>query len=391
MSPREKMMTRLPALLLMCLLLTNLASAQGDIRDPAINTETEEGALISQAAQTEDDGTRTKLMETFVEKFSGHGAIGYVYLQLQGLHLAAGDFDKTIEYGKKLLAMVPEDVEVRQNLTKGYEGAQNFEALLPHLIETKPHAEKETQLPEPEYEDEVEAWQGRIDYSKGVIQYIEYSLYTSALKITDPTKKIEYMDAIREHYPEGQYAGTLDDFYVQAYQQQGDGEKMLAAMERVVQSDPTNEFYIFTLAESAARQAQYDKAKSYAEQLIQAMEQKPKPDNQTEEDWVKHKTLFSTYGSYILGKVAVLQAGENKQAYRDARTTLLATVDPIKEQGGEHYGILAYMLGICYVKLDVDGDNIAQATKWMGASAAETHPYQGEAQKTLGAIRKATE
>jgi hypothetical protein len=87
----------------------------------------------------------------------------------------------------------------------------------------------------------------------------------------------------------------------------------------------------------------------------------------------------------------VLQAGEDKQAYRDGRKVLLETVDPIKEKGGEHYGILAYMLGICYVKLDVGGDNIAQATRWMGVSAQEANPYQGEAQNTLSAIKKATQ
>ena len=384
-------MKRLPAALSTLLLLTTLASAQQDIRNPAINTESEQGSLLSQAGTAEDDATRTRLLETFVEKFSDDSAIGYAYLQLQGLYLAAGDFDKTIEYGKKLLETVPDDVEILQNLTKGYEGKQDFDALLPHLIETKPYAEKETQLAEPEFEDEVEAWQGRIDYSKGVLQYIEYSLYTSALKITDPATKIAYMDAIREHYPEGQYAKQLDDFYIQAYQQLGDAQNMFAAMERAVQANPMNEFYLFTLAESAARQAQYDKSTGYAEQLLQAMQQKAKPENQTEEDWIKHKTLFSAYGDYILGKLTVLQAGEDKQAYRDGRKHLLTTVDPIQEKGGEHYGILAYMLGICYVKLDIGGDNIAQANKWMGISAKEAHLYQDAAKQTLGAIRKAME
>ena len=384
-------MKRILALLSILLLLATMASGQQSIRNPTIDSETEPGALLTEAGTAENDATRTKLLETFVEKYSDQPTIGYVYLQLQGLHLAAGNSDKVIDYGKKLLAIVPGDIEVRQNLTKAYEAKQDFDALLPHLVETKPLADKEAKLPAPEFQDEVEAWQGRVDYSKGVLQYIEYSLYTSALKITDPTKKIAYMDTIKKLYPEGQYANTLGDFYVQAYQQQGDVEKMLAAMEAAVQANSTNEYYIFTLAESAARQAQYDKSKGYAERLIQAMAQNSKPDSMTEEDWVKHKVLFTAYGNYILGKLVVLQAGEDKQAYRDGRKMLLETVDPIKEQGGEHYGILAYMLGICYVKLDVSGDNIAQATNWMGISAKEANPYQGEAQNTLSAIKKATQ
>ena len=93
----------------------------------------------------------------------------------------------------------------------------------------------------------------------------------------------------------------------------------------------------------------------------------------------------------MLGKLIVLQAGNAAQGYRDGRKQLLTTVGPIQERGGEHYGILAYMLGICYVKLDIAGDNIGQATKWMGIAAQEPNPYQGEAQNTLAAIRAATE
>ncbi len=383
-------MKRLPAVLTTCLMTCTLAFAQVDIRNPSVDTETEQGSLITQSGTAEDDATRTQLLETFAEKYSDHSAINYVYLQLQGLHLAAGNFDKVITYGKKLLEVVPGDVEIRQNLTKGYEAKQDFDSLLPHLLETKPYAEKDTKLAEPEYEDEVEAWQAQIDYAKGVLQYIEYSMYTSLLKITDPAKKITYMDALKEHYPEGQYAGSLGGMYVQVYQQQGDVEKMLSAMEASLQSNPGNEGYLFTLAESAVRQQQNDKSKTYAEQLVQAMSQKAKPENQTEEDWTKHKYLFMAYGNYILGKLTVLQA-TNAQGFRDGRKQLLTTVAPIQERGGEHYGILAYMLGICYVKLDIGGDNIAQATKWMGIAAKEANPYQAEATKTLGAIRAATE
>lgn len=385
-------MKRLPAALTIFLMTCALAFAQvEDIRNPSINTETEQGSLISQAGTAEDDATRMQLLETFVERYGDHDAINYVYLQLQGLHLAAGNFDKVISYGEKLIEAVPEDVEIRQNLTKGYEGKQDFDNLLPHLLATRPYAEKDTQLPEPEYEDEVEAWQAQIDYAKGVLQYIEYSLYASLFKITDPAKKIEYMDALRELYPEGQYAGVLDDYYVQSYQQLGDVAKMLAAMEAAVQKNPGNENYLFTLAESSVRQAQYDKAKGYSEQLIQVMNQKAKPENQTEEEWTKNKELFTAYGNYMLGKLTILQAGNAAQGYRDGRKQLLTTVGPIQERGGEHYGILAYMLGICYVKLDIAGDNIGQATKWMGIAAQEPNPYQGEAQNTLAAIRAATE
>ena len=379
------------ALSLLCWMSGLALGQEPDIRNPTINSESEEGALITQAGMSEDPAEKIQLLETFVERYGEDSAVGYAYLQLQGLYLPQNNFDKVIDLGKKLLAIVPGDVEVRHNITKGYEGKQDWDALLPHVIETKPFAEKDSNAPEPEYEDEVEAWQSKIDYAKGVIQYIEYSLYTSALKITDPRKKVEYLNALREHYPEGQYAKGTPDYYVQAYQQLGDFPKMLEEMEKSIALNPNNEGYLFTLADSYAGQGQPDKAKGYAEQLLQVIAAKPMPDGQTPEGWAKHQGLFTAYGNYVLGKLQVIQAGDSKQAFRDARKLLLTTEDPLKEAGGQVWGSLAYFLGICYVKLDIAGDNIAVATKWMKIAAEIANPYQGQAQNTLAAIRKAQE
>ena len=386
-------MKRLAVALLLLCLVGGIVPAQDpiDIRNPAINSESEQGALITQAGMAEDPAEKIKLLETFVSRYPDNAVIGYVYLQLQGFHLPQNNFDKVVEYGTKLLEIVPADVEVRHNLTKGYEGKQDWDALLPHLLATKPFSEKDTKTPEPEYEDEVEAWQAKIDYGKGVIQYIEYSLYTSALKITDPKKKTEYFAALREYYPEGQYAKQAPDYLVQAYQQLGDIPKMLEEMAKSIETNPNNEGYLFTLADSASRQNEYDKSQAYAQQLLQVMAEKPMPDGQTEEAWAKHKELFATYGNFILGKLIVLQAGDSKPEYREARKVLLTTVDTLTEQGGEIYGTLAYLLGVCYVKLDIGGDNINVAKKWMGIAAETPNPYQQPATQTLAAIRKATE
>ncbi len=368
-----------------------LAQDPTDIRNPTINSESEQGALITQAGMAEDAAEKIQLLETFISRYGEHSAVGYAYLQLQGLYLPQNNFDKVIEYGQKLVAIVPGDVEVRHNLTKGYEGKQDWDALLPHLLETKPFAETDRQAPEPEYEDEVEAWQAKIDYAKGVVQYIEYSIYTSALKITDPQTKVNYMDALREHYPESEYAKQTADYYVQAYQQLGDFPKMFEAMETSIAANPNNEGYLFTLADTYVGQGQHDKARDYAQQLLQVMVEKPMPDGQTPEGWAKHQALFTAYGNYVLGKLQVIQAGDSKQAYRDARKLLLTLEDTLKEQGGQVWGSLAYFLGICYVKLDIGGDNIAVATKWMSIASETASPYQGEAQNTLAAIRKAAE
>lgn len=361
---------------------------QPSIRNPQIDTETPEGQLIAQAGTAEDPAEKIKYLETFVEKYSDNPNVGFVYLQLQGLHAGQEKWDKVAEYGAKLLAIVPNDLEVRHNTIKAYEGQQDYGKLHALLVETKPIAEKQKAAPKPTDDDEdvQSIWKNSVEYASGVVDYIEYSLYTSTLKITDPATKLKFMDTLREQYPETKYKAQLPSYYVSAYQQLGDIEKMVEAMREGVAADPANEAYLFTLAQYHIGKDEREQAKAHAEQLLQAMETKEKPANMSDEDWAKHKDLFTARANYMLGRIMVLDA-KNSNDYREARKLMLSAVNPMKEAGGQDWGIMAYMLGICYVKLDIQGDNIRQATNWMATAAGIENPYQAAARDTLSKIR----
>ena len=114
------------------------------------------------------------------------------------------------------------------------------------------------------------------------------------------------------------------------------------------------------------------------------MEEKSAPEGTSEEDWEATKKRFTALGNYILGT-----SHFQKDAWRTSRRHLLQTVDVIKAEGGERYGILSWMLGFCYVKLDIAGDNIPQATRWMSEAARVANPMQAQAAQALQAIRAA--
>ena len=157
-------------------------------------------------------------------------------------------------------------------------------------------------------------------------------------------------------------------------------------MQAAIDANPSNpnEGYLYMLAENALEKKDGAKVKEFSEKLISVMATKPKPDNLSAEQWEGQKKLFTAYGNFVLGRQLA-----NAENYRDARELLLKAVDPIQAQGGPRYGILAFYLGICYVKLDVGGDNIPQASKWMGVAAQTEGPFQAEAKKTLAAIKQA--
>ena len=107
------------------------------------------------------------------------------------------------------------------------------------------------------------------------------------------------------------------------------------------------------LAETRLGLQQLEPARMWGQKLVDVMATKQKPENLSEEDWTNRKELFSAYGNFALGKVSFHEAGDgNKDKFRESRKFLLEAVEPLKAQGGQNYGMLAYFLGICYVKLD---------------------------------------
>jgi tetratricopeptide (TPR) repeat protein len=360
----------LTVVIMTCFLLGVAWAQAPDIRNPDIG-DNPQGQMLTDAGISEDPAQKIAILTAFTEKYPEDPNIGYAYLQLQGLFIEAKQFDKAAAASEKLLKIVPEDIEVRHNSIKAMEGAGQWEKLLPLLVETKAKAEKAGD-----------------DYAKGVVQYIEYSLITSALKITDPKTRIAFLDALREHYPKGQYASSpaAVDAYVVASQQLGQMDKAIPMMQAALDANPNNpnEGYLYTMAEYYVDKRDAAKVKELGEKLIAVMGSKPKPENMTAEQWEGQKKLFTALAHYVLGRQLA-----NSENYKEARQHLLEAVDPMQKAGGPRYGILAFYLGICFVKLDVGGDNIPQATKWMTVAAQTENPFQAEAKKTLAAIKQA--
>ena len=363
-----------------------------DIRDVDIDTDEDEGMLVQEALDSESTDEKIAALESFVQQYTEHDLIDYVRLLLQELHLEKQNWAKSAEYGKSIVEIAPDDLEILHNLTKALEGDQDWEALLPHLLSTKPHAEKAAAVQpfEDADEEEMTIWQGQVDYAQGVVDYVEYSLFTSSVKQTDPAMKLKYLDALIEQYPDSKYASPAQDQIVLAARQTGDMAKMAQAMKASLENNDTNEEYLYTLAELTLGSQQVVESRGYAQRLLEVLDSKPKPDNVSEEDWAAHKTRFAGYGNLIMGKILVIEAGDrDKNKFREARKHLLQAVDPLKEQGGPNYQSLAYFLGLCYIKLDIGGDNIDKALFWMDVAAKIEGPLKTQAGQAMASIQAA--
>ncbi len=361
------------------------AQAPLEIRNIEIDSQSPEGAVLTEAGIVEEPAERVAILEGFLNDYPESTYLGYVLLQLQGLFTRAQQWEQAASVGERLLQYVPADLEVRHNQNQALLNAQQWPKLLEALAATKPLADKEAVAPEPDdpTDDEAALHQSSLDYANGVSQYTEWAINVGMTQ-SPPAQQVHFMDKLKELFPESQYAVGIENKYVIAYQQAGDIPGMVNAMESALAISPGNEQYIYTLAEFALGQQDHEAANARSEQLIKLMEEKPAPEGISAEDWEATKQKFTALGNYVMG-TGHFQQG----AWRTSRRHLLQTVDSIKAEGGERYGILSYMLGFCYVKLDIAGDNIAQATRWMSEAARVPNPMQAQAAQTLEAIKAA--
>jgi len=370
------------------LLLSLCAAAQNapNIRGVEIDSQSPEGQVLTAAGVADDAEERIPILEGFLNDFPESHFLGYALLQLQGQYVVQQDWAKAAASGKRLLAIVPEDIEVRHNINQALVQSQEWDELMPMLIETRPLAERDAAAPAPADapEEDLATHENTVAYAAGVVQYVEWAMNVGMGQQTDPAKKIQWMDAMLEQYPDSDNAKGLEDHYVIAYQQMGDMAAMVSAMEKALAANPGNEQYIQTLAEYALNMKDYDTANARSEELIKLMEEKPAPEGTAAEDWDASKAKYTAMGNFMIGN-----GHFQKGAWRSARTHLLKTVDTVKAEGGERYGLVSYMLGFCYVKLDIGGDNIAKASFWMTESANTPNPAQAQAKETLAAIKKA--
>ena len=378
------------ALILACCLAGSLLAQDApDIRAPDIDTASPDGALLAEAGISEDPAERQTIYEKFTGEFGESKYIGYVLLQLQGMAVTNQDHAKTVEYGEKLLTIVPNDLEVRHNINQALLGQQKWEELYPRLVEARPIAATESTKAKPEDaedDEDIEAlWQGQVDYAKGVTQWVEWATNTATVSQTDPAQQIAWMNRLKTDYPDSDYSKGLEPKYVAAYQAMGDQPKMLEAMKTALAAGYQDEVYLYTLSDAAMGANDNENAVMYAQQTIDLLETKAAPAGVAPEAWEAHKAKFVAYSNFTIGRVHVSK--NTKPAFREGRTALLKTVDILKAEGGVRYHVLAYYLGVCYVQLDIKGDNIKQALQWMGVAAATEGPFKAQAAETITKIK----
>jgi tetratricopeptide (TPR) repeat protein len=202
-----------------------------------VNAEKPEGKLLQQALTENDAAKKAALLEQFAQEFPKSEETPWVLEQLQGIYVKAGDPDKIVATGERLLALDPGDPEAAMQNLKACEARKDVAGVKKYAILASENARKVAATPQPKDADEVDTWKSEVAYAKQVDTYTEYALYRAAAESRDPKVTIDLGETLVQHSPKSEYAPKLDPVLFLAYRQAGANDKAVALAERVLATD----------------------------------------------------------------------------------------------------------------------------------------------------------
>ncbi len=375
-------MARIQAVLLAIALSVPVAFAQRHSLG-GINPDVPEGRALQQIQAEADDAKKVPLLEQFVVQFPKDENIPWIYDQLIAAYAKAGQSDKVLETGQKLLAMDPEDVPTAQACLKASEAKKDPGLVLKWSATTSELARKVVQSPQPAAAEDVAAWKANVDYARQVDVYTEYALFAALLQNTDPKVRIQLGEALQTRNPASEYVPKLSQPLFLAYMQSGQSEKGLAFAEKCIAANQASGEMTLAVAQSYMEKKMPDKAIAAAEQAIQFADSNEKPESVTDADWPTWRTQIKGRAGWIAG---VSYAAVDKWALADK--SLRAALPSL--QGDKNMLAEAlFFLGLANYRLAESGEKerAGDALRFSEQCAALPGPYQVPARTNVKAIR----
>lgn len=342
-----------------------------------INITTPEGQLLQKAGLEEDAAKKHALQEEFVAQYPQHEAAGWVYEQLLNAYVKANDADKALAVGDKLAAVPPECVEDAQQTLKAAEMKKDPDLVLKWSSKTAELAQKVVSSPQPKEADEVENWKARVDYTRQVNTYTEYSLYAMAVQTADPQKQAALIEALQQRNPKSEYLAKAQDTLFVAYQKSGATDKAVALAQQVAATGTPSDDMLLVLTQDSAKKKDREHVHTYCAKLVEAIGSKPKPEGVADADWTKRKNAILLF-AYSTNGEQYFNEGKLGPADQELRKAL-----PLVEDNATVKPEVLFYLGLANYKME----KAQEAYKFFRACAAMKSPFQAQATKNLTAIK----
>ncbi len=344
---------------------------------------------VNGADKTEE---QVAVLEKFLQEHADSKFIPCVYEYLTSTNVRLNNFDKAIEYGEKDLAANYLDLNLALNILKAYvgagkpnDGAFDIIAKGPDLIKKEMTPSKPTNVSDADWQKMQEEAAAT---AKDDRAYLEYAFFQLVPRVPDANKRVQYLDAFMQAYPDTTNTAQVNFQYFVAYTMLNNPAKADPYGEKAAAADPPSLLALNLVADSyATRQINLDKAATYAKKALDLATATKKPEGESDEQFKAEQNSALGMAHLTLGYVAFQRAAKTKKV-APAIQDLNAAVD-LLQANPELQGKALYLLGNAYEfeyppnhRLAIDA--LTRASAVQSAFAAPSRDLLAKVKKAAG-------
>jgi len=360
------------------LLLTAAVFAQRHKAASDFDPGKPDGALLMKAVEENDPLKKAVLLDQFCAEYPQNPSTAWALETLQALYVKAGQYDKIIATGEKLLAIDADDPEAALQNLKASENLKDLPGIRKWGTLASANARKMASEPQPAAAADIDNWKSEVDYARQVDIYTEYALFRVAVESRDPKTTIEFAEALEARNPNSQYMGQTRAALFLAYRQSGANDKAVALAEKVVATDQTNEDMLLVVADDhLAKQKEPEKVHLYAAKAAEIAASKPAPAGVSQADWSTREKALAGIARYLNGKLYY-----NEKKWADADRELRLALPLVESNAAVKPEVLFY-LGFANYNLQKH----QEAANFYKACAAIPGAFQAQATKNLQSLK----
>jgi tetratricopeptide (TPR) repeat protein len=357
----------------------SLSCAMGDAKKPRIGKDTPEGVFLELVTLEANPSKKIALLEHFLTIFPACDPTitVWVYGELQDRYRRAGDLDKALAAGEKLLTLDPNDLDVAEANRRLAEKKGNAEQVKRWSAEIEKIADRVVKLPPQSDPEGSTTAQERLEYARKLVATTEYGEFTKAIGTQSAEERVAALEEFVKKFPQNPYTEQIEVAEFQAYKDAGNVDKTLAAAEKILSRNENREdALLFVLEINFRRKKDTKRTLALAAKFIDRMMVAEKPEGVSDQDWARAKTQNLARAHYIVGRVYF--AGEQWAA---ADRALRAALPLIGED--QMRAAVLYDLGWTNYRLE----KAVEAVRFYSQCAAIRGPLQEQAAKSAISIK----
>lgn len=281
------------------------------------------------------------------------------------------------------LVAAPDDLEDAFQRLQEAESKKDPAVIKKLAQETSALAQKEASAAAPEEAEQKDSWTKRLAYAREVANHADYALFAAAVQ-GPPATTVELLSTLEQQNPKSQYLDEAYGSYFVALTKVGSATKIPAVAGNAINHFPENEDLLLVLADNAMNRKQSDRALSYAERLIGALNKHPVPKGMPAAEWERKKTAALGRGHWIAGLIHA-EKSQFFEADKDLRAAL-----PLIKGDDAMMGPALFYLGVANYQLGSamrSRARVLEAAKFSDAAAAIKGPLAAEAWRNAHVMR----